>query len=301
MENKKSLLGGGIDKFFQNNQSVNTDSVPVKESSLENGDKLIELDVDVIVANEYQPRTVFEDEALLELSKSIQENGILQPLTVIINKEGKYELIAGERRLRASKLAGLEKVPVVLKANVSKENRSILAIIENLQREDLNCVELASSYKKAMADFSLNQEQLANKLGVPRANIANTIRLLSLPEKVLKLLEIGKLSLGHGKILAGVKNSELCIELAEKVIASDLSVSKLTSLIKKNEEPLKEEKVAKESTEETSPQFEEVIRNLTEKTGLHFELKGKSDSGKIVLNFSSKEELDNIIKTLLKE
>lgn len=298
-DNKKSLLGGGIDRFFQNKEDIEQ-SKSIETVSLSNGDKLLDINVDTIIANKYQPRTVFDDDALLELSKSIQENGVLQPLIVIVNKEGKYELIAGERRLRASRLAGLEKVPCVVKADIKDEKRSILAIIENLQREDLGCIELATSYKKAMADFNLSQEQLAVKLGVPRTNVTNTIRLLSLPDKVIKFLENGQLSLGQGKILAGVKDESLCIELAEKVVSEGLTVSKLNALIKKNDATPKTETKTSSVVDIRDNKYEKFKSSLIESTGLSFEIHDKKDTdgGKIILSFANEEDLENIIKSL---
>ena len=284
--NKKSLIGNGVNSFFNQENNASTPE----------GDSLVELDVDLIIENEFQPRTAFDDDKILELSHSIKENGILQPLTVIINKEGKYELIAGERRLRASRLAGLEKVPVIIKNNVTSENRSLLAILENLQREDLNCVELAVSYKKTMSDFKLSQEQLSQKLGVARASIANSLRILNLPEKVLGYLEKGKISLGHGKILAGLKSTEQCISLAEKVVYGELSVKKLSELLKKDS-------LKNQPTNESisNIKYKEQQKELIMSTGLAFEIKDKKDAGgKIVLHFSNDEELKKILESFSK-
>ena len=258
---------------------------------------LEKINIDDIIANTYQPRTSFDEEKLLELSESIKENGILQPLTVIINSEGKFELIAGERRLRASKLAGLEKIPVIIKENIDNKKRSTLAIIENLQREDLGCIELARAYKSHMEEFKETQDELARKLGIPRASIANSLRLLKLPQEVIKYLEKGKLSQGHGKILASIKDEEECLDFAKKAVYGDLSVKKLGDLIKKIQ--LKTTSNNNDVSLEIERKYSEEKNTLSHSTGLNFDIKAnKHSGGKIYLSFETEEELKDIIEKL---
>ena len=285
----KDKLGKGIDNFFNN----------IEEKSNNENSNFREINIDLIIANTDQPRSFFDEEKLLELSESIKENGILQPLTVVKTESNKFELIAGERRLRASKLAGLETVPVIIVEKDTKE-KSTLAIIENLQREDLGCIELARAYKKHMDQFKENQETLAKKLGVPRASIANSLRLLKLPEEVIKYLEKGKLSQGHGKILAGIKDEEFCINLAKKAVYGDLSVKKLGELLKKQDSS--EITSSESNVADSMTNYENHKNKLNAETGLTFEIKSlKNNAGKITLNFSSEEELNEILEKLIKK
>ena len=247
-----------------------------------------------IKANKDQPRKIFKDKDLIELSASIKENGIIQPLIVSQDEDGKFNLIAGERRLRASKLAGLEMVPVVIK-KVTKKETLVMAIIENVQRSDLNCVEESLAYYQLMNDFNLTQEEVAKKIGKERSTIANFLRILKLPREVLQYLQKEQLSFGHAKVLAALKDDEKIKRLAIETIQENLSVRELEKLIKTNKN--KKEKV-------NNPYFDEKIDSLRskleKKTGFHFDLKSKPNgAGLVTIKFNNEAEFNDIYEYLM--
>ena len=206
------------------------------EIRYENGPLLV--DVGSIKTNPNQPRKIFKEKDLEELSESIKENGIIQPLVVAELENGHFELIAGERRLRAAKRAGLEQVPVVVKRATERE-KMIMSIIENVQRSDLNCVEEALAYYQLMNEYKLTQEDVAKKLGKERSTVANFLRILNLPRPVIDLLQKEMLSFGHAKILAAVKEREDAIRLANEAVVNGWSVRDLENGIKAKK-PIKE-------------------------------------------------------------
>lgn len=293
MNNK---LGKGFSALFNDNKEETKDQLK----------GYTDLDIDAIIINSHQPRTHFDDEKIKELAKSISENGLLQPLTVVKKNNG-YELVAGERRLRACKSLGWLKVPVIIMENVTEEKKSILAVIENLQRENLNCLELARAYTRIIKDYNLTQEQLSDKLGINRSELANYVRILKLPEKVTKYVENNRLSFGHAKILAGIKDEETQIELATKVVQQDLTVKKLTDLVKqKQEETKKEELTPDQKSNDTDPntslktdnEFQSFQTAIKEKLGINAEFKGEKKNGKIILSYTSEEQLEKVIALL---
>ena len=208
------------------------------------GDQILLVSVDDIERNPYQPRTEFDQEKLEELAESIKESGLLTPPIVIKGEGKKYQLIAGERRLRASILAGLTQIKVILRVDTDAKEQSILAVIENVQREDLNSLEIALSYSHIMKDFSLTQQALAVKMGKSRSSIANHLRLLELPEMIKSHVSKGDISFGHAKILSGLKDEEKILVLGKKIVDDKLSVKELNSLSK--EKPSRKETVSKE-------------------------------------------------------
>ena len=250
--------------------------------------------VSKIKANPGQPRKIFKEKDLEELAQSIKENGIIQPLVVVEN-DGVFELVAGERRLRAAKRAGLELVPVVVKQATDKE-KMVMAIIENVQRSDLNCVEEALAYYQLMEDFQLTQEEVAKKLGKERSTIANYLRILKLPREVIEKLQKEELTFGHAKVLAALKEREQIVRLANECIASSLSVRELEALAKKTHKP----KVAKESNPFYNQKLEDCREKLERSTGFHFQIKSKkTGNGQIVLKFNNEAEFNDIYEYLL--
>lgn len=255
------------------------------------------LDVSVIFANPNQPRKIFKEEELHELSNSIKENGVIQPL-IVVKADNGYELVAGERRLRASKLAGLTQVPVVIKRATDRE-KMVMSIIENVQRSDLNCVEEALAYFALMEDFNLTQEEVAKKVGKERSTIANFLRILKLPRDVVELVQKDQLSFGHAKILASVKEREDCIRIANKAAVDNLSVRETEKLIKAAKRPAR---MAKEEDNfdffnGKMPQYRE---KLEQSTGYHFGIKtNKNGGGEVVLKFSNEAEFNDIYEYLL--
>lgn len=243
-------------------------------------------------ASARQPRTKFEREPLEQLAESILVHGILQPL--VIRKDGSsYEIIAGERRFRAAKLAGLEEVPAVI-LGVTDERALQLSIVENLQRENLNPVEIARSCRTLIDAFGLTQEQVAKQLGVSRSALANTLRLLSLPEKIIILIEEDVISEGHGRALLGLKTAAAQIELAKKIVKRGLTVRQVEKIVRM----AKEEK-AKENTEDNKdPNVVEMENILREKWGTKVTIKTSKKGGQLVIDFYSNDDFNRLLDML---
>lgn len=309
---KKMALGKGIASLLQESRStVNVpppsmrDIYPTENEITEKEEEVIlkdgspsMIDINSIKTNPNQPRKIFKEKELEELSDSIKENGIILPLIVVELEDGKFELVAGERRLRAAKKAGLEQVPVIVKRATDKE-KMIMAIIENVQRSDLNCVEEALAYYQLMNEYKLTQEEVAKKLGKERSSVANFLRILNLPRPVLELLQKEQLSFGHAKILVGVKEREEAIRHANDAVLNNWSVREL-------ENALKSKKPLKEKAPKNNPYFDEKLdqfrRLLEQKTGYHFAISsGKNGSGQVIMKFSNEAEFNDIYEFLLKK
>ncbi len=281
---KKSGLGKGLDALFIDNST--------QESS---GNQTLK--ISDIEPNRAQPRKHFDEEALRELADSIAANGVIQPLLVRPISDGGYQLIAGERRWRASRLAGLTEVPVVIR-EMTDEKAMELALIENLQREDLNPIEEAEGYKLLMDTYSLTQEQAAERVGKSRPAVANTMRLLALPKEILDMIKDGKISSGHGRTLLSLKDEDMMIKLALEIEEKQISVRQLESIIKTlNSSKEKNEKKKKLR----DPYFDEcelAIRNeLGRKASINLK---KGEKGTLEIEFFSKEDLQSILNTLSK-
>ena len=246
------------------------------------------ISISSIVPNKFQPRKRFEKESLEELSNSIRERGIIQPLIVrkSEDKENKYELIAGERRLQASQNAGLHEVPVViLKADNLKSLE--FAIVENVQRKDLNPIEEAEGYQRLINEFHYDQEKVAKFIGKSRAHISNCLRLLSLPKKIIKYLEDEKISQGHAKILVGLENSEL---IAEKIISKKLSVRQTEGLARVT----RNRKITKTKKD---PNILDTENQLSSKIGMRVFIQNKKNkSGTLTFEYKDFDQLDRLIK-----
>lgn len=255
------------------------------------------VNVDSIRTNPDQPRKIFKEKELDELAESIKENGILQPLVVVEMEDGIFELVAGERRLRAAKKIGQEQVPVIVKRATDKE-KAIYSIIENIQRSDLNCVEEALAYYKLMNEYKLTQEEVAKKLGKERSSIANFLRILNLPRPVIELLQKEALSFGHAKILAAVKEREEAIRFSNLAVEHNWSVRELEKAMKQKTKTIGEKEPSK------NPFFEEKIdqfrKTLEQKTGFHYSLSsGKNGAGAITIKFTNEAEFNDIYEFLL--
>ncbi len=203
---------------------------------------IIEINIENIIPNRSQPRKNFDEKTLLELSNSIKTYGIIQPVTVRQINDEEYELIAGERRLKAAKISGFEKVPAVI-MTVEDDDSAAIALIENLQRENLNFLEEAEAYDKIVKEFNITQNELAEKIGKTQSTIANKMRILKLPEKVKKIIVENNLSERHARALLKLNDEEIQLKILEKVIKKDLNVSSTEKLIKSIVEDLKKEKI----------------------------------------------------------
>lgn len=279
---KRKNLGRGIGALLG-------EDIDFMASSSSENKNIDVLDIEDLVAGKYQPRKEFAEDALQTLAISIKEKGILQPL--IVRKQGqKYEIIAGERRWRAAKIAGVKNVPVVIK---ELEDREVLeiALVENLIRENLSAIEEAEGFQQLINEFSHTQEALAQIVGKSRSHITNTLRLLSLPSEVKAFINSGKLSAGHARALVGKENA---IDLAKMIVSKDLSVRQVEELVSKQKE-LDSKKEKKEKLSDLT----DIEESLVKKLGLRIKITpNKQGGGKVVLQYSSVAELDMIIETL---
>ncbi len=249
--------------------------------------------VDMIAPNRYQPRKKFDPEKLKELADSLKESGIIQPIIVTKKDETKYELIAGERRLEASKLAGLEEVPVIIRSVSAKEQLQF-AIIENVQREDLNAIEEAQAYAKLSEEFGLKHAQIAELVGKDRVTITNLIRLLKLAPEVQDMLLQNKLTSGHARAILQV-DKNLQRDFAEHIQQENLSVRKAEMEAKQIKE---DGEIFKKSTKKRIAFFEKTEKDLTGKLKIKVKISGNEKTGKISLHFKSKQEFENLIELL---
>jgi ParB family chromosome partitioning protein len=259
--------------------------------------------IDEIIANQYQPRRDFQDQPLEELAQSIRENGIIQPLVVRKTAQG-YQLIAGERRLRAAKLAGLKQVPVVIRRSTDREALE-LALIENIQRENLNCIDEALAYFQLMQDFSLTQEEVAARVGKDRATVANHLRLLRLPEAIIDDLKRQILSFGHGKALLSVEDNDVRLRVRAEVVQKRLSVRDTEALVeafkqraKAGENGAAAGNGAASSLTPIQSRLATLSQELTRQMSTRVEIKGSERKGKIVLHYGSRQELDRILAAM---
>lgn len=257
-------------------------------------DAVVELKIIDVEPNAEQPRKKFDDEHLAFLAESIKEHGVISPILVCKSDNGYYKIIAGERRWRASKLAGKKTIPAIVK-DYDQMKVYEVSLIENLQRQDLNPVEEALGYKKLIDDFDLTQDQIAKKLSKSRSSIANSLRLLSLSEEALELLENGSISTGHAKILAGIDNAKIQTELAKLVAENSLTVRELENLIKKSDG--KKKKPKKEDIN-TMLAFEDLEKRIADIFATKVKITSSKGKGKITIDYYSNDDLERITKLL---
>ena len=285
---KKQALGRGL------NALISTEEVKTYGSS-----DLNEIDIDLIETNPNQPRTEFDEDKLAELSDSIRANGVIVPITLRKIDDAHYQIIAGERRYRASKMAGLTKIPAYIRA-ANDEQTHVMALIENIQRDDLNAIEIALGYQKAMNDFVLTQEQLSEKVGKKRATIANFLRLLKLPAEIQLGLRDRTVDMGHARAIAGLDDPESPVKVYEQVVKKHLSVRATEELVKKmavsknngTEEGAKYQRFVSEEYDRLKAELSQLFNT---KVNLQYNEQGK---GKISLAFDSDDDLMRIMSIL---
>lgn len=284
---KKGGLGKGLDALFIDNETVDTGVVTLRLSEIE--------------PNKEQPRKVFSEEALNELADSIKEHGVLQPLLVRPLSTGGYQLVAGERRWRASRMAGLQEVPVVIR-DMDEEQAMEIALIENLQREDLNAIEEASGYKLLMERYGMTQEQVAKRVGKSRPAIANALRLLHLPQTVITMVEEGEVSPGHARALLAFEDQNKLLSVAQKVKTGKYSVRDIEKMSKeKNEEPQDQKAEAhQESWSAQETFFTEMELALSNELGRKVKIVQSGNGGLIQIQFYSEEDLKQLAEKLSK-
>ena len=289
-------LGRGLDSLIKDKFDAPVASASAAKAG--SGDIMVSLSS--IEPNREQPRSNFNDEGIEELSESIKVHGIIQPLIVKKNEnaEGMYEIIAGERRWRAASLAGLTEVPVLVK-EYSEQEAYEVALIENIQRQDLNAIEEALAYEKLINDFNLKQEELAKRVSKSRTAITNSLRLLKLQDKVKQLVVNGKLSAGHARALVGVKNEDKQVKLADKIVYEGLSVREAEDIVRGLDAPAKkkDEKAGKEKAP-VSPEQANIEEELKAIFGTKVNIKGNSEKGKIQIEYYSQDEFERILSQL---
>ncbi len=295
MAARKGGLGKGLDSLIADRRPVavkETGNASVeKEEKVDNKSPLM-VKLSEVEPNREQPRKHFDEETLQELADSIKKYGVIQPL-LVEKKEKYYEIIAGERRWRAAKLAGLKEIPVVLK-ELSEQEKMEIALIENIQREDLNPIEEAQAYKRLLDEFHLKQEDVANSVSKSRSAITNTMRLLKLDERVQDMVAGEELSAGHARALLSISDVDKQYELALKIVEKGLSVREVEALLKKK--PAKEEKEEVNTAEELI--YRNFENNLKELYGTKVSIKNQKGKGKIEISYYSVDELERILEML---
>lgn len=293
---KKNVLGKGLSALIaeavENYNSTGDNLNDVIKSSPA---AVSEIPVDEIVPNPYQPRATFDEEALEELADSIRTLGIIQPLTLRQIEPHKYQIISGERRFRASRKAGLASVPAYIR---KADDGAMLemAIVENIQRENLDAIETALSFQRLIDECNLTQEGMAQRVGKKRATVANYLRLLKLPEEIQKAIKLGKVSVGHAKVLLGLDDPKLQLKLCDSLVSNDWSVRQL-------EQKVSNVLKAKEQVENESTELPEVFYAVIERIGKHFSdrisvKRSAKGSGTITIHFDNDSQIENFLKDI---
>lgn len=279
---KNKGLGRGLDALL--------DEIDAPEEARENRLEVNLYDIDT---NPNQPRKTFDPEKLAELAASIKRHGIVQP--ILVKKNGsRYTIVAGERRYRAARQAGLMKVPVTL-TDIDEDTVMEISLVENIQRENLNPIEEAAAIKLLMQQHDLTQEEVSERVGKSRPAIANALRLLTLAKSVQKLIKDGRLSAGHGKMLAGVGDPRIQMELAEKCVEGDWSVRRLEDEVRFSEMPKRKKKEKPEPT----PEFRSAMHRMRAELGTKVSVQGDEERGKLIIHYYSRDDLDRIYRTIV--
>lgn len=255
------------------------------------------IDVNKIIPNRYQPRQQFDEDSLKELAESIAKNGVIQPVLVSEMGDGRYELVAGERRLRAAKMAGIMEIPAVVRS-FTEEQRIEFALIENIQREDLNPVEVAQAYKEIMERMKLTQEELADHIGKSRTAVANTLRLLKLPEYVRKELFEGRITEGHARAILSIGDIDRMIDFTKYIVDSGISVREAEKQAKTFLEKSVKDDVSRETKSSADGEIDRLQEALTTALGAKVSINGSRRKGKITIAYFSQQELENLYKSL---
>lgn len=288
--NKRRALGRGLEELFYN-EPIDYNKVEEKILTETPKEEIKMVKIDELRSNPYQPRKVFDETALQELAASIKEHGVFQPIIIKKSIKG-YEIIAGERRVKASKLAGLDEIPAIIR-DFSDDEMMEIALLENLQRENLNAIEEANAYKKLLETLELTQEQLSNRLGKSRSHITNMIGLLNLPEEVQKLLSSKEISAGHARIISKLENEEQQISLAQKVVDEGLSVRQLEDITHSNEKFLRVHEI-KRKPKKTNSEYMYLQEELCEKLGTKVKIK----TNKIEISFVNGNDLNRLLEIM---
>lgn len=281
---KKQALGRGLNALFT-----------MEDTETKGSSSISEVNIDKIKPNPDQPRTDFDDESMQELATSIKKIGVIQPVTLRELEDGMYQIIAGERRYRASMMLQLTKIPAYVKT-VDDEDVMEMALVENIQREDLNAIEIALTYQKLIDSQSLTQEELSERVGKKRATIANYMRLLKLPAELQIGIKDRKIDMGHARALLAIPDPELQLKLYNRIIKEGLSVRKIEAIVKQEIAALANKNQPKKPAQKTSDDFKALTNHLSRffETPVEFKY-SKKGKGRITIPFSSNEDLERII------
>lgn len=278
---KNTGLGKGLDALLLNN---------IVDETVQEGEKVQRLKIIDVEPNREQPRRNFDEETLEELSNSIKEYGVIQPI-IVTKQDNYYQIVAGERRWRASKKAGLDEIPAIVR-EYDKQKNSEIALIENIQREDLNPIEKATAIRELLDTYNLTQQQLANKLGISRSGLANSVRILNLDKRVIDLVKEGNLTEGHCKALLAIEDPEKQYQAALCIIQSGDSVREVE----------KQMRIKKKTNSTVKNRYEPIYREIEDSFrnffGTKVKLEAKERSGKIIIQYSSNEDLDRILNII---
>lgn len=304
MSKQQRGLGKGIGALLGTDADLTNIRKPVgyinkevvnAEQPLQGSADVLRIPVDLIEPNPFQPRLSFDQEALMELAESIKTLGLIQPITVRRKEDGRYQIISGERRFRASRIAGMDMVPAYIR-DTNDQGMLEMAIVENIQRENLDPIEIAMSYQRLIEECRLTQEQMAVRVGKKRASVTNYLRLLKLPAKIQHDLKVGLLSVGHAKVLLGVEDPQMQEYLCDLVIKDDLSVRQLEDKIKKLSSK-------KEEPTDDSQELPDEYFKVLEIVGKYFEnnislKRSPAGKGSMTIHFSNDEEVRKFLKAL---
>jgi len=287
METKKRALGKGLEQLF-NSENLDIDSFEKAVYETATNEEIIDVNLDELRVNPYQPRKVFNDEALSDLPDSIKEHGVFQPIIVKKSIKG-YEIIAGERRVRASKLAGLTKIPAIIR-NLNDEQMMEIALLENLQRENLSAIEEAIAYKSMIEKLSLTQDELSKKVGKSRSHITNILGLLRLPNEVQEMVANNQISMGHARVLSKLEDNQKIIDMAREIVNKKIPVRELEQETETENKKVKIERHSKP----VNTDYKYVEELLREKLDTKVKIKDK----KIEISFTNVADLNRILEVL---
>ena len=285
METKKRALGRGLEQLF-NGENLDLEQIEKSIYEESTNEEIVEINLSELRPNPYQPRKIFDDEALKELSESIKEHGVFQPIIVKKSIKG-YEIIAGERRVRASRLAGLEKIPAIIR-DFNDTQMMEIALLENLQRENLNVIEEAIAYKSMLEKLNLTQDELSKKVGKSRSHITNILGLLSLPKEVQKMVIQNSLTMGHARMLSELEDEQKIIELANRIVNESLTVRDIENV---SSEEKKKKPITKKENNNEYKYVEEMLREK-------LDTKVRVKDLKIEITFTNTADLNRILEVL---
>ena len=287
---KRRALGRGLEELF-NNEPIDYNKIEEKIITETPKEEIVKVSLDELRSNPYQPRQVFDQTALEELATSIKEHGVFQPIIIKKSIKG-YEIIAGERRVKASKIAGLKEIPAIVREFSDTEMMEI-ALLENLQRENLNSIEEAAAYKQLINNLGLTQEQLAERLGKSRSHITNMLGLLSLPKQAQELISNKKLSMGHARVLSKLEDEEQINALANQTIKEGLSVRQLEEITSGNDKFERKNKIVR-TKQVKNHDYDYLEENLSEKLGTKVKIK----NNKVEISFTNSNDLNRILEIM---